>query len=194
MANYKATIFFRDTTYNIGWTETWWLSATDPETALTQLANYPTVRKALLMSTSSMVAIRVSNVDHGRDSTYQTTGFPIAGTVNSTTYPIAGVWDCLLCRRDNNLGNTLGHVFLRTVPAGIFLGRDYAPGNISAIGWVAAFAAFVTEVTSGTYFMKDKLSGGGFGYQLCTQFVGMRRTERRLGRPFDALRGRRAVA
>jgi len=194
MADFRATWFFNDAVDNVGWTENWWISATDAPSALAIVANYQVVRSNLLLDSSAITAIRICNVNAPRDSYYDPTGLPVAGTIARATYPLAGVWDCLLCRRDSALNNVLGHLFLHMVPAAIFTGRVYNPGAVSGVGWIAKFAAFVAEVTGGGYLLRTNPAGGPITYPVTNVFLGLRRSERKLGRPFDALRGRRAVA
>lgn len=194
MATFKVTWFFEDNTDLTGWTENWWVSATSAADALTTVNGYKVARTNLLLDTTTLNAVRACSIDPTRDSTFDTASLPMQGTIPRATYPSAGVWDCLLCRRDISSGVILGHMFMHQVPAGIFVGRAYDPALISALGWVAKFAAFVTEVTGGNYLLRSRTGGGSVVYTVCTTFTGLRRTERRLGRPFDALRGRRAVA
>jgi hypothetical protein len=193
MPYFKATWFFTDIIDTVGWTENWWVFTTDAAAALTVVSNYATVRAALLLDSTSITAIRVSSVGMPRDSLYLGTGLPVAGTIGRISNPLAGVWDVLLCRRDVANNNLLGHMSLHMVPGSIFAGRVYVPGGASSIGWAAKFTAFGVEVTNGNYLLRQK-SGVTWGYIPCTTFLGVRRSERRLGRPFDGLRGRRLVA
>lgn len=193
MAKFKMTWFFEDSVDSVGWSENWWVEAADNVTAISDVSAYSALRAALLLDSSSIVAVRACNVDGRRDSYFQQSGLPVNGTIVRATYPLAGVWDCLLCRRDVVTSDQLGHMFLHIVPAGIFIGRKYVPGNVTGIGWIAKFNAFDAEVTSGTYLLRQVRPTFTL-YPPCTYFAGIRRTERRLGRPFDALRGRRAVA
>lgn len=193
MAFYKATWFLQSNPYAVGWTENWWVSASTAVDALANVANYKTVRAALLSDQAQITTLRVSNVDPPRDSLFDSTGLPLAGGILAASFPIAGVWDALLCRRDITLNTLLGHMFMHFVPANIFTGRAYNPGGGSGESWATKFAAFQTEVTSGAYFLREK-GVSGFNYLPCSTFFGQRRTEHKLGRPSDGLRGRRAVA
>jgi hypothetical protein len=190
MANFKCTWFFEDHTYNYGWTESWFVSATDADSANLSVTNYDAKRQAIMMDTSYLVNFRVTNTDAGRDSRF----YPITGsgqgTIPTTGNPVAGVWDCLLIRRDRSIGDVLGHMFLHSVPAGIFSGRNYLNGTGTPAAWYTAFTAFKTEVTGGIYLLR-KEAGPGTIYVPCTTITPMRRTERRVGRPSDPLRGRR---
>lgn len=194
MATYKITYFFGSSKYNIGWTENWWTSATDAASALATTSSYYTPRKNVLGDDFAIDAHRASNVDSPRDSLYVTaTSFPILGTVALATYPLAGVWDCLLVRRDIGTNNLIGHMFMHGVPAGIFVGRTLANPPTPS-GWTGLFNAFGTEVTGGNYLLRKKTAPTTYTYSQCTTLLQVRRTERRLGRPFDPLHGRRSVA
>jgi hypothetical protein len=190
MAIYKLTQFFTDAVYQTGWTESWYISGSSASGCLSTFAAVATARQALLMDSSSIFAIRASNVDTPRDSLYLSSGLPLVGTIVSATYPIAGVWDCLLVTLQSSTLNMFGHVFMHSVPAGIFVGRVYVPTHTSGIGWVANFAAWVSAIVTANLLKRQK----GPLYNPVISVIGTRRTERRLGRPFDALRGRRSVA
>lgn len=194
MPNFRCTWYFTSSEYQVGWTETWWTTATDAPTADTAVQHYRTTRAALLSDAASIVALRISSVDHARDSYYSTYSFPVVGGIAEATYPIAGVWDALLLRRDTLSYNVLGHMFMHFVPAGIFTGRVYTPTVVSGIGWAAKIAAFNTEIIALSAYLLRKNTAGVITYPSCQYLQPLRRTERRLGRPFDALHGRRLVA
>jgi hypothetical protein len=194
MPTFRCTWFFTSDKYQVGWTENWWTTATDAPTASGLVSNYKVVRAALLSDAAKIITVRIASVDHPRDSFFAPTGYPVAGGIAEATYPLAGVWDALLCRRDLAFYNLLGHIFLHFVPAGIFVGRVYTPGSGTPSSWPSAFTAFGNEITVGGPYLLRKSTGGVITYPQCTYFNGQRRTERRLGRPFDALHGRRLVA
>jgi hypothetical protein len=190
MANYKITQFFTDAVNQTGWSESWYISAASAAAGLTAFAPVATARQALLNDVASLFAIRASNVDTPRDSLYQASGLPLVGSIATATYPLAGVWDCLLVTAQNTTNNLFGHIFMHDVPAGIFVGRVYVPSHTSGINWVTNFATWQTALVTATILKRAK----GPVYDAVTSVIGQRRTERRLGRPFDALRGRRVVA
>jgi len=194
MAIFKATWFFTSSKYQVGWTENWWTSAVDAPTAAGQVANYKNVRKALLSDAAQITQVRLASVDHPRDSYFDTIGVPVTGTLAEATYPIAGVWDALLIRRDVNAYNFLGHLFLHFIPAGIMVGRVYTPASGTPASWPSAFTSYGNEIAAAGAYLLRKNTAGVITYPPCTFLIGLRRTERRLGRPFDALHGRRSVA
>lgn len=189
MPTYKVTYVFADNVNGVGWSEGWWAQGADAVSAGATQGNYPTVRLPLLMDTARITAIRVSNVDKPRDSVYLVLGSNPVGTIPSATRKAAGVWDCLLVKRDVTAGTLQGHMFLRMVPGDIFTGRLYTGQNLPPANWQTMFTAWVTELTGGAYFLRKK-AGGITTYVACQAVTPERRTERKLGRPFDALRGR----
>lgn len=193
MATFKGTWFYTNTVYNVGWTENWYITATDAPTAYTLTSNYPTVRKNLAITTTLAQYVRISNIDHPRDSLITNLN-ALAGTIVEATYPIAGVWDVLLCRRDVATWNYFNKINFHLVPAFVFVGRIYGPTGAGAAAWNTAFTAYQTEVESGPYVVHRFSPPSTILYAPCQNFTARYRTERRLGRPSDPLRGRRATA
>jgi hypothetical protein len=193
MPTYKTTWFFDDPTYNIGWTESWWCNGTNASSAQATVALYGSKRLACLMDTSRLVNTRCSMVGKPRDATYFAPSSAIHGSIPSAGNPLAGVWDCLLCHRDIDASTVLGHFFMHMVPASIFQGRLFLFASALPAAWLTAYLAFQTEITSGAYYLRTK-SAGNVVYVSCTRFGGDRRTTRKLGRPFDALHGRRPTS
>ena len=193
MPTFRATWFFQDVTYGYGWTENWWVSATDAPTASVNVTNYASKRLAFMMDTAQWTELRISNIDPPRDSYFVAPASAAFGSIAHATINPAGVWDTLLIRRDIAGNTLLGHQFLHSVPAAIFNGRIYNAGGLPIATWLTPYSAWQTEVQSGTYLLKKK-SGSSFVYQACAAITSIRRTERRVGRPFDGLRGRRLTA
>jgi hypothetical protein len=193
MAVFKGTWFYYDTEDTVGWTETWWGNASDFTSAVALFNGYAPVRQALMYSTSFITQVRISNVDSPRDSLIIPTAGLNGPWVTATT-PRAGIWDCLLLRRDAVANNVFGHLFLHLIPAGVFVGRTYGPVAPVSTSWNPAFAAFQAYVTAGNLLLRKRVPPAAPTYPPCTQCIPRYRTERRLGRPSDPLRGRRAVA
>ena len=193
MPNFKCTWFFQDTTYNVGFTETWWADAADHDSAEALVHNYVAKRMDLAQDTTFFVNLRIAKTDTPRDSKYYPPASSTPGTINSGSFPVAGVWDCLLIRRDVATYNRFGHIFMHLVPRGIFTGRLYTGILATTPTWLVRYAAWNNEVTGGSYQLRFK-SGSTFAYAACVTALQRYRTERRLGRPSDPLRGRRAIA
>lgn len=190
MPEFKATLFFQNPTNSTGWTENWYLNSGSYLSAEASVVAYIAARVACLLDTTSITAVRIANVDPPRDSQLFTLVAGNQGTIVSATYPSAGVWDCLLVSLQNASFNLFGHLFMHDVPAGIFVGRTYVPNSVPAIGWVAKKTALDAAIVAAAFQRKKK----GPTYEVITSSPGLRRTEHRLGRPFDTLRGRRSVA
>lgn len=195
MPNWHVTFFYTDTLENVGWTENWWYSGTLSTSVTADAITYAQARMLLAMDTSFLNQIRVCNVDPPRDSLYlDLTGVTgLQGNYNHTTVPPAGLGDALLIRRDVATRNLFGHIFLRSTPAAIFNGRTY-PSAALPTGWATNFAAFVALFTPTSNWLLRQLVAGVVTYPSVRVFIPIRRTTRRVGRPFDSLRGRRAIA
>jgi hypothetical protein len=191
MPVYRVTWFFADPVNNVGWTETFQNTAPDGTTALNNLSNYATVRKALLMDTAKITAIRACKADKPRDSLFSSVALPISGTIDHTAHPQMGINDCLLVAWSDVTDRLFSHTFMHEVPAAIFTGRLYVPAGLS--GWAASMTAYINEVEGGQY-AKDMIIGGMPVSTIIDYGIAKRWTSRKMGRPLDALRGRRAVA
>lgn len=193
MATYRITMFFQDNVNVTGWTENWWVNAANGPAALTAFSGVYTSRVALLMDTCQMTTARASNVDHPRDSDYLNVGIPVLGTIAHATYPAAGPWDALLVRRDVSTNDLIGHIFMHGVPAGIFTGRIWQVTVAPGITFAANLTNYQTSLVSASALLR-KGPATAYTYPPCTVILGLRRTQHKVGRPFDQLRGRRAVA
>jgi hypothetical protein len=192
MPNFRVTGFYQDTTDLVGWSETWIVQAADAPTAANQYASVQTLANPLRFTTTSITAVRSSNIDAPRDSFYPVLGSGTAGTISRATHPPAGVWDTLLFRWDAASNNFFNKKFFHEVPGDIFNGRVYV-GN--AAYWNTPFAAYIAALVSPSNgIMVRKRQAGVPVFAALSAVTPLRRTERRLGRPFDALRGRRAIA
>lgn len=194
MPFFRVTWVFKDQTYDVGWSETLLVQATDANDADTQSSGYHTKRLALTYAHVLAQFKRVCNIDHPRDSRIFPFPTSTTGILNEATNPMAGLFDVLVCRRDVAAGTFLGRMFMRMVPMGIFIGRIYSEsGSMIPPNWNADILSFSTEVASGKYYLNKK-SGASYAPVAITNFLPEYRGERKLGRPFDRLRGRRAVA
>lgn len=192
MAIYKATFVFKDNVNNVGWTESWWSNHADIYAAASAWLAAATPRLTLLEDTCIMQAVRVSNVDHPRDSKVEIPS-PNVGGVSHSSHPACGPWDALLVRRDNILWNVFGKIFMHGIQQDLFVGRDVAVGTAPATAFLASLSSYGTNLGLIPALLR-KVVGGVATYPAFTDFRAIRRTEHRVGRPFDGLRGRRAVA
>lgn len=188
----KTTWFFRDSVNNVGWTESWWSNSTDTPTASAAFTGVIPARLALLEDTCFLDFQRCSNVDHPRDS-YVTVATTTQGTVSHVTHPAAGPWDAMLIRREAASNDVFGKIFMHGVQLDLFLGRALNIGNAAYTAWLLAFSSYITAL-QGIPALLRKVVAGTPTYPALSRAVTVRRTEHKVGRPFDGLRGRRAVA
>lgn len=193
MSTYKMTTFFQDNVNQTGWTESWWISAATGAAALTAWGPIPALRAALLMDTCQINNIRAAAVGPPRDSQFYVGTIPVVGTILHATYPACGPWDALLVRRDISTNTLLGHIFMHGIPVGLFNGRVYQNTVAPGIAFNTALAAYGVGLIAAAALCRQ-FTGGTISYPALTQIAPIRRTEHKVGRPFDGLRGRRAVA
>jgi hypothetical protein len=196
MPVFRGTVFFNDPTYTLGWSENWFFNADSWVAGLVLLTGYYPLRAALMMKTSYVTALRVSNVDHQRDGLFSSVATAAGqGAIDPAVHPAAGLGDCVLFRKDDNTSyKYFNKLFLQSVPGEIFLGRQLAD-PIPAF-WLTplnAYQAYVLDPTK-QFLVRAKLGTGGYLYQALSYFAPLFRTNRKPGRPFETLRGRRAIA
>lgn len=192
MPDYRGTWFFTDTVDNTGWTETWILSGSDPAAAYATAAGYEAARALLAFDSVKITACRICNIDPPRDHVIITAGFPYTGSLARATVKYAGISDCLLIGLENSADNAFWHMFLRSMPAEQFTGRIYNAGA-TPTGWHTALLAYLTILKNGA-FNRQRFDGTSRVVNVIENAYPLRWTSRKLGRPFDTLRGRRAVA
>jgi hypothetical protein len=188
----KTTFFFLDNVNNCGWTESWYWVLASANAALTAAVTLITTRVALLMDTCQLTTIRSVTVGPPRDSLFAASGVPALGTILHGSFPAAGPWDALLIRKDND-GTYFNKVFMHGVPVGIFTGRNYQNTVAPGIAFQTALAAYLTAA-NGAGASVRKIASSVVLVAPVLSYAPVRRTEHRIGRPFDPLRGRRAVA
>lgn len=179
---------------NVGWSESFYDNASSLSVATSDFTTLMTNRTGIMLATTVSDGYRISNVDHPRDGVVS--GPPAGTTPGLLTGPgftPAGVWDCLLVRLDVAGLTAFNKRFLHMMPAQVFLGRTYL-GAAAPAPWPANMALWLNLLAAGTIWQVRKVVAGSPVYTPITQAVPQRRTERRLGRPFDTLRGRRAIA
>lgn len=197
MADMKATITFDAPNYESGWSETYYTQATGGYGAIMNyfMNTWMPLRVALLLNEFKATFVRVSTAGAPRDS-YVNAVTPAngVGTLDHTTYPYAGIGDCLLLRLDSTTSyGFFNHRFIQGVPGAIFTGRDYL-GAAAPGGFDAALQAFITSLLSTDAKIGLVSRVGGFHLTACNTISILGRTNRKLGRPLRLLVGRRAVA
>jgi len=184
----QGTLFFQDINSSYGWTENYYYKdAADLDAALSLLLVLIPLRVAVLTDIHNLVAGRISNVAIVNDSKL-VTGLPVTGDLASTTITAVQPWSSLLTR---NEASSLyrGRTFFHGVLEDTFLpGRSYDSANANNAAWQALF----TE-------MKDRCAlkhrvATVLTFTQFTAVLPMRMVERKVGRPFNLLRGRRRIA
>lgn len=192
MATFKVTQFFTDTSKNIGWSESWWNNQANAAAVVTAWAPIITARAALCNTNVIITGFRVSNVDKPRDSLFGGTA-GTAGTMTLVAKVSTGPWDAMLVRRDIATNDLLGHVFMHSLTTTLFNGRLLNTGNADLTAWLAALVVYQNALIAAVALCR-KIVSNTPTYPNLTTLTALRLTEHKVGRPFDQLRGRRAVA
>jgi len=186
-ADFQGTLFFQDNNSSYGWSENYYYKdATDIADALAKLAVLIPLRLAVLTDLHNLVAGRVSQIGIMNDSKL-VSGLPLTGDVASTAVTAVQPWTALLTR---NEATSLyrGRTFFHGVLENTFLpGRNYDPANGLNTEWLALFQEMVDRCA-----LRHKVAG----VKVLTLFSAvfpLRQVERKVGRPFNLLHGRRKI-
>lgn len=186
MPNFQGTLFFQDLPSSYGWTENYYLEAADVSAARTELQEVVPLRAAVLTDLHKMVAARVSDVSVLNDSLL-ITGFPVVGDVMATIQTQCEPWTALLTRNESSSlyrGRTFFHGLLE---ATFSTGRIYDPINAQSVEWEA-----LLEWIRLNCLLKH-IVGAATVYDAFTNIYPLRQVNRKVGRPFNLLRGRRTT-
>jgi len=185
MPDYQGTLFFQDNASSYGWTENYFYEGVaDIDAALALLAVLIPLRAAVLTDRHNLAAGRVSDIAVLNDSKL-VSGLPVVGDVVSTNLTVVQPWTALLTRNEATSlyrGRTFFHGTLETT---FTSGRNYDTGNPQAADWTALFTEMVDRCS-----LKHKVGL----VTLLTPYsaiLPLRQVERKVGRPFNLLRGRR---
>lgn len=139
MADYKIDTFFA--LDNQGWSESFYMPATDPDTCYNQYLAVYQARAAILADPCKVVALRISDIAISRDSTLFT--IPSAPLFPGTNLADR-VGNARRIRMENN-SIYWRHLLLRGIPDEVF---DRAnPGNATKVAWVAAANLWIKAIT-----------------------------------------------
>lgn len=191
MADFQGTFFFRDTGRSFGWTESYYLTSTNHNTAATTLGLLATDRLAFMDPGNYLDQIRVSDINIERDSVLVLSS-PRPGTATIA----AGVkgtdpWTALMFRVESGFA---------------YRGRKYCHGCLNDIALSsraydgtnpndAAVQSYIANLV-GNFKLKTKDTVGPpvvHNLQVISQVLPQRLVEHRVGRPFGLLVGRRAI-
>lgn len=199
MSTFRVDWIMEDVKNGVGWSERWYVTAPDNDTAADLVSGYWTKRRAITCDNVFLRFERVCNADPPRDSQFEAIpATPLNhGTIDSTTSPPMGYDMALLVRRDSATGTIFGHTFLHGLPTSIITTNREFDLSLGPVGFSAAFAALATEVTGGGYQIRKKTAAGPppvYTPLTCATYIPLRITTHRVGRPFDQLRGKRRIA
>jgi len=186
MPQFQCTLFFQDIAHGYGWSESYFIAKPDPlgiQTARTALEVLLGLRADVLTDIHEIVAGRVSDVAVLNDSLL-VAGGPFVGQVASTVVTACEPWTCLNVRMEAG-AEWRGRKFFHGLLESTFQdNRSYAPGNPQAAAWTALF----TELEDNWDLRVEHPSLTH--YESITKCIPIRQTSRKVGRPFDLLRGR----
>lgn len=187
MPTFQGTLFFQDLASSYGFTESYYMAAADIAAARTKLQDLVPIRLEVLTDLHNMVAARVSDVDILNDSLL-ITGFPLPGQIVATTLSQCEPWTALLTRNESSSlyrGRTFFHGLLEDT---FTSGRLYDPGNANNAAWQILFD-WIRDNCS----LKHVLAAVAV-YDAFTNILPLRQVNRKVGRPFNLLHGRRPTA
>jgi hypothetical protein len=193
MPRYFGTLFFK--VGRGGWSETYAISAADYLSGSTILGTIATARLALLVSDVSLIATRISDTDVKGDSSPTGITVPQVGTYAIAPADVTSNFALNLRIQFYGASTQRGQRWVRAIPASqVGAGGEYVPAGT----WAAKLTTFANTVQTSSN-AAHKIAGAvappfyAFtpysGYTLENFF-----TQRKIGRPFDLLRGRRQIA
>lgn len=191
----RITFFFSQPVLRTGWTEQYYTLDTQHEVAAQRASGLYPVRLNLAGNSTYLDAIRVSNVDHPRDSMVENfSGIPQRGTfgkddtsdVGWTSILVEKVWDPVKKNR----------VFMRGVPDDIIRVPVSLASQVivQSAKFQANFLEYSNALKNLNFAVRTKVPspGTGFVYSAPIQFARIvRATTRHIGRPFGVPVGRR---
>jgi len=188
MPNFKCTYMFNDAAASFGWSETWYSKdVADYAAAETLAIGYFPVRQAVLVDRCKLLAVRISSVEVVHDSLIKK---PTDGTgdVTSTSDTVVQPWTALLSRNQATAlyrGRTYFHGVLEDT---FDSGRDYDATNAQATAWTALKAFILAN-----FALRHNAPPDPVSYEQFTEIILLRQVNRKVGRPFGLLRGRRKI-
>lgn len=185
-ADFKATLFFQDLASSYGWSENYFYKqAADHDAVVTKVQIMLVLRLAVLTDLHQCVAARVSDVSVPNDSKL-VSGLPLPGDVASTGSTIVQPWSALLTRNESTAFYR-GRFFLHGVHEHTFLAnRSYDPANAESADWIAFFLDIKDNCA-----LRHIVAPPVVLYDNFTNIFPLRMVERKVGRPFNLLHGRR---
>lgn len=181
---YVITLFLNDVAQSYGWTESYFTDQDTQVDAVNAMDALIPVRTNVLVDLCVLSAARVSDVAVLNDSQLSTNA-PMTGALESTVLTAADPWSALNLRMEAGWTHR-GRKYLHGVLEDTFNdNRSYNPANPNAAAWTAFFDHLVAS-----YSLRSTI-GGPEVYFALTQCIPIREVNKKVGRPFNLLRGRR---
>lgn len=187
---FKGTAFFERTIDAYGWSESYLVSGTDRQGAMTNLVAIITARLLLASPATTATYLRISVPGEPRDGTVLA-NFNGSGTyVLGTNEVEAQVWDCLLYRMEDSVG----HWAMKDIHA---IPTAQVSNNNTpefTVGFNTSWGIFVTALKSNTQMIVVNPTPPPAKTPVPILNVQpIRRHTRKAGRPFGLERGRRSI-
>jgi len=185
MPDFVATLFINDNASSYGWSENYYLKDEDNIVDAADLfATIVPERLAVLTDLHTAVAARVSQIDIPNDSRLLT-GFPAVGDLAATFDTQVQPWTALLTRNEAT-SLSRGRTFFHGVLEDTFTaGRVYNPTNPNNAAWQTLFTS-IKDHCALRHIVADSVTLSDF-----SAVLPLRQVNRKVGRPFGLLRGRR---
>jgi hypothetical protein len=194
MAMFQVTCFMENVLTAVGWTEPWYISAGDYAAAKAAMEAVIPNRMGCATANTFLRALRVSDVTLRGDALIAVYGDGHPGTIDPTAHADAGPFDAVLVRKDTDPPIHHGFMYMRGWPEDVFVGRQIKANGFVMVG---AGPSFFNSILAGTFHFRHLPVGqpvANATYPAITELTAIRRVSRRVGRPFDQLRGRRRIA
>ena len=184
MPDFQVTLFLTDTEGTYGWSEPYYIEATTIEVGVPAMEALITERSLVLTDFNKIVAGRISDTAVLNDSLLAT-NTPLDGAIVSTSITAVDPWTALMMRVESTSAHRGRHFFHGVLENTFLADRSYDPANPNNATWVDWKDYLVTNTK-----LRYKLAGVPT-YGTLTGAILQRMVEKKVGRPFGLLRGRR---
>lgn len=188
---FKGTFFGINDGGDYGWTESVYVDRDDFSTAATALLAWRDALYPIMCDNHFYEALRISKVGSPRVSQLSFLAPPADGVRVDTTMhaSVDPNYALLVARNDLDSGHH-GHRWLHGVPEYLFTAAQiYDSGNPIAAAVTTFLAADAT-----TYIRYKKVGDPPYAFTLATNNFAVRKSARKVGRPFGLATGRRRIA
>lgn len=186
MATFKGTLFFQDAASSYGWTEDYPVEAAGIGDAAALINALIPLRQDVLTDLHNIVAGRLSDAAILNDSQL-VAGLPVPGLVVATIATQADPWSALMIRTEATSLYRGRKYFHGLLEATFTVGRVYDAGNALAAEWIALF-----DWIQANCKLRHIIAGNPV-FDAITNVIPQREVNKKVGRPFNLLRGRRTT-